>query len=302
MQYELECGHCGYQFVLDVTALPRTTKCTVCGGVLTLAVPVPIASPARKAPAPPPPAPAKPPPPPPLPAPAGADPSDDRARRLVEPWRSVHYGLWLARVATIVAVPVCVPLLCVGSFLTPFVPPAQRGPVENVLWVLLAAHFGPAALHLAGQLRCLDSALKLPNARLVVASCVLSIASCLSPIGLTMTNSPAVAVSAFVVMNLAAFGAWTVFLARLGTRLGDDDLTFAVRAFVLWFAFGTVQAVTLLAGAYLAAGAERPVTAGCFRFAASAIGFFLLYKYSAVLRTAMRAVARRAPVAPHLPA
>src|SRR4051794_26427104 len=83
MQYELECGHCGYQFVLDVVALPRTTKCTVCGGLLTLAVPVAVV---------PPPAPPEPPAKPKPISPPDAPPKT-RTRHLAEPWPGVRSAL-----------------------------------------------------------------------------------------------------------------------------------------------------------------------------------------------------------------
>src|SRR5262245_42346371 len=109
MQYELECGHCGYLFTLE-GPLPRSVKCQVCGAMLTLAVAAPVAP--KEAPKPDPPPPPPPPEIPELPAkvipvaeapsfpsllpdrPALADPAAAlRARHLRMPWPRVYRAI-----------------------------------------------------------------------------------------------------------------------------------------------------------------------------------------------------------------
>jgi hypothetical protein len=305
MQYELECGHCGYQFVLEVAVLPRTTKCAVCGGVLAIVVPVPLAPP-RAPPPPIPPRPAllppaltpvvdeapKPAPRPPVPppAPADADTPGDWVR-LAEPWRSVCFGLWLAHNGTAVAGALWAMAICVGAFIALLEPRGERAPLENLLWILLAVHLIPAALQLAGQLRC-QAVSESYGRRLVTTSCVLSLLSCVLPCCLASAGGPALTAVVFVALNLVAFGFWLAFLKRLGRRLRADALMSAFDDFGMRFGFGVMALVAFLATAYRTAH----VGSGLLWLSltgAVVIGFFLLWQYSVLLRVATRAVVLR---------
>lgn len=305
MRYELECGHCGYQFVLGAAELPRTMKCAVCGGVLAIVVAHPVAPAVAPppAPVPPPPEPVKPKPKSPVPiappfVPAGTDSPEDWSR-FAEPWQSVCFGLWLVRNGAVVAGALWVALHVIGATAILAVPPAQRGRAENLLWVLAAAHLVPAGLHVAGQLRC-QAVSDSYGRRFVTAGCVLSLLSCVCPCCLASVNDgefvAGTTAQAVGALNLVAFGLWLGFLGRLGDRLRAAELVAAVREFHVRFWAGLALLTAFLVTAYRARTGNGPLWM-CL-IGADAIGFYLLWRYVALLRTATRAVARRATAAP----
>lgn len=285
MRYELECGHCGYQFVLDAVVLPRTMKCDVCGGVLAIAVPVPVAPPVLPKPAPP----------VSVPVPPAVDvPPRPRAKPLAEPWPSVRAAFGWGKVAVGFAAALLVAVV-VANLVGPR--PSSDDPWAAARLPACAVLL-PVLLHTACQIQCAGvppaygrglanaSVLVLP---LAVGGCVL---------GWGSDESRAVFAAVGAAGALFSLGLWLAFLARLGERLGDGTLTTAARAYSAWLAFGLVQAVTLLVAAYLAEGAGGAPLGRLGRAGAGVILLFLLWKYSAVLRAAVRAIDRRAPVEP----
>jgi hypothetical protein len=211
---------------------------------------------------------------------------------------AIHAGLRLARAGTQVGVLLCTLLLSVGLITVLVMAYLRRDDDGAVLPVLCLACACPVSplIHFFGQIRCQALASRTPGAQLITTSCILSALSLIGAIWLFATDSPVLGATAFVVLNLAAFGFWLGFLARLGALLGDDDLKTALRSFVRWFVFGVAQMATLLAAAYFAARTKWETVAVSFLLVTIAIGFYLLWRYSVLLRVAILVVARRAPV------
>lgn len=294
MPYDLECGHCGYQFVLDADPLPRTVRCTVCGGLLTLAVPRPLALPPAPPLPEPPPAPPKPVPPRPVP---GADtPPKARAKSLTEPWAAVRRSLKFARVSVVVAVALSVPPWLLSTFVTPFAPEAPFGQGERV-WVawLIVALLVPIVCHLGAQFRCMTKVPESYGSAFAGTSCVLSVMGVLSSATLKLSDGGMIFGFVFFPLGFTALGLWFAFLVQLGEGLGDRALPKAARAYPAWLVFGLVLVGVLLVAAV---GAGRtgnvPQVRNC-RAGAGLIYLFLLWNYAGLLRTAVDAIDCRAP-------
>jgi hypothetical protein len=290
MRYELECGHCGYQFVVSVVELPRTMKCAVCGGVLALARPLSIA-----------PAPPEPPPELPeeaatadVPAPTSDGPTPGvRALFLASPWHEVRFALSCARPATNFATALVV-ILTIAMVGVPLTQPAGWWTIEAVPTCLCWAFLLPAAAHVACQWRCLKvprtHGQGLANSSLMMMAVV--------PFGvLGLAPGPAVIFAiAGAVAAIIAFTFWLMFLTQLGEALGDDALTSKARSYRVRLPFELVLLVLLLAGAVLAARIPSPALVWIDRAAAGALGLVVLRQYSSLLQTAVRAIDTRAPV------
>jgi hypothetical protein len=286
MQYELECGHCGYQFVLDVTELPRATKCAVCGGVLTLAVPVPVA--------PKPPPSAKPPPPVPAPPVVDEKEPDDRERRLAGSWPLVRAALNSARVATDFARAVFVLFLAL-AFVAAVIPKPERRDEDWQLVALVGYALAvPALVHALCQLQCAQAPRThgggLARASLLTLPCAG---------GSVMASLPGWGGVLFAVVGgtglVVSLGFWFAFLTRLGARLDDDELKSAAQACREWLPLGLVLLAALLIGAAVAARAPSPPLVWFGRAGAGVLGFVLLRQYAALLRVATEAIDRHAP-------
>jgi hypothetical protein len=289
MQYELECGHCGYQFVLEA-ALPRTMTCAVCGGVLAIVVPVPLAPPPVS--------------PKPL-APARAPARDERPRskprppRFAEPWPAVCVWLGTARTATDLARILYAGFLFLDMCLFSFVPEAkgaEHGAIVRLLAMLGTALLVPTILHIGSQVVIAQTP-RTHGGNLARASLG---ALVLAPVvGLAVSKHTAEgAIALAVLFVLVAAGVWVEFLARLGQSLGDDALADAARTFRVWLPFGLVGLASFLTLALVAARASSPPLVWFGRAATGVLGFVMLSHYAAVLRLAVDAVARRAPVEP----
>jgi hypothetical protein len=283
MQYELECGHCGYQFVLEA-ALPRTTKCSVCGGVLAIVVPVPLAPPA---PAPPLPA---------APAPALDNPAPEiRARLLAPPWPAVRFSLGCARHVTDFAATLLAVLTAVTLIVGPRVQPAAWWVIGHLPSGSTCALLLLAVLHTVYQWRC-ASAPRMCGRGFTNAS-LLTLPSTVG--GFALGWFPGWAGLFFQVFGAAAFaisfGYWLAFLGRLGRRLGDAALVEAAQSYRVWFPFGLVLLAVLLTGAAVAERAPSPPLVWFGRAGAGVLGFVLLRQYAALLRIAVSAIDRRAP-------
>jgi hypothetical protein len=319
MRYELECGHCGYRCVFGEHELPRSVKCEVCGALLTVAVPVPIASdepplPPAPAPAPlpppespPEPVPAKPEPAPPSPDPPfapfapfapgpfdldGADP-EERARRLAPPWPTVREGLNGARsVADLATVlyALSLSLLLVGAAVTS----GERNALDGWVWCLAPAVVFPAFLHATCQGTCALTP-RTHGGRLIVGSLCMQGCSIVALEGLSSNPARVFFVIAGCVALVVACGLWLAFLARIGQRLGDHALQLATWSYSSWFWAGCVVSVVLICFSVLVR-TDVAVLAWAARAGAAVIGLLLIRGYSALLRTALLAIDRRAPV------
>ena len=289
MQYELECGHCGYQFVLDAVTLPRTTKCAVCGGILTLAVPVALV----RSPAPEPPAPPKAPLSPLALIPPLDEESTDRERPLAEPWALLRTWLNAARSAVEFARPVYALFLCLDLFCCSLGPAVKGGSIMWFLSMLGMVLLFPTILHIASQLVLMRTPLT-HGGHLVRASMGFFAFALILGFSLAK-HTPAGAIILAVLFVLLAAEMWIEFLARLGQRLGDGALTSTARVYRVRFWFGSVLALAFLMGSFLAERADSAPLVWIGRAAAGSIGLVLLEKYVGLLRLATRTVARRAP-------
>jgi hypothetical protein len=182
--------------------------------------------------------------------------------------------------------------LCVGSFATPFVPNAQRGPVEHFLGGVLVTLLIPFVVHLVAQEEC-KNVPETHGQRLVGASFSIWLLGGMSGT-LCLPNWSPLAIVFFGLL-FVSFGLWLIFFARLGAALRDRALRVEARTCLRAYAFGAVQVAVLLVGARLVAS-ESPVAAGFFRLVASGLVLLFLWRYAALTRTAALAVARCAPV------
>jgi len=291
MQYELECGHCGFQFVLDATALPRTVQCSVCGGKLTIAIPVPVA---------PPPAPVLPPEVP-KPKPSAPKPVADEG----EPAEPAPEGLWpivsewldVARSAAVFGRVLCALAVGLDLLVCPF-GNAPDSAVARLLALLGVALLIPALMHVGVAV----IAAQTPPAYggWMVRGCLGLLF--LSPLaggcvhdGAKGSPDSVVTGATFAAVALcvaAAFVLWLRFLVRLGRSLRDDALAGAAKEFYMWFPLGLVLATTFLTGAAVAETAKVGPLAWLGRAAAGAVVVVSLRHYAAVLRIAVVAVGR----------
>jgi hypothetical protein len=283
----------------------RSVACPVCGGVLTVAVPV------VPPPAPPPPPPPPPPAPvrPPAPAKPPTAPGDlddlhpeDRAWHLVPPWPIVRTALSSARVTATIAKWLIFLILGVAYIAAVTTQRNSRGDEEPVVGVCAGVLLVlPALVHLANQFACVQVP-RVYGGRLV-RGCVVCLGfSFCGLLGLPLTPMPAaLLLGAVSVLGMViSCGLWVAFLARLGERLGDRALCAGMRSFTVWYWLGSVSIVTLFAGPYLAHGkSERGVLLWCCWAGAGATTAFLLHRYALMLGRAVRAIARRGPVEPH---
>lgn len=292
MQYEVECGHCGFQFVLDVSEVPRTVKCAVCGGTLTLAVPVPIGP----LPAPPPPALKlwKPLPPAPAVVPPAPEPAPVRPRRLEHPWETLRQALHWARATTDFASALVALLAAVTFLIGPRVPPPLGSQVPTGIgWALLLL----GVVHTVCQALCTrvprNCGRPLANASLLILPSV--------GVGVLSWSPDRVGVISALMTGVGftiSFVFWLAFLAQLGRSLGDAALTEAARSYRVWVPFGLVLLLAFLTLALAAAVAPSSLLVWFVRAAGGVLAFVFFRQYAAVLRLAVSALERRAPVAP----
>lgn len=316
MKYELECGHCGSSFVLEEGAVTRQVRCPICGGMLTVAVPIAIVPPVAPAVAPPPPStptPPEPEPPPPAPPPPAPDPvpsfpafaparpdlydlaPDLRARYLLMPWPDVRTGLNLARFGAYLAIPFYVLLVAMNLVVGPLARPGDELFLQNATFGLLLVQLLPALVHFVGQLSCL----RVPashGAQTLRTSIWLLCVSLVGLIGAFMPDLHIVASFGTAAMVLVSFGLWLAFLARLGQRLDDRPLMTAAWSYSSWFWVGLFVGLFLVVGSYYSKREGAVFLSWCLRGAAGAVGLLMLAAYASLLRTASLAVARRGPV------
>lgn len=295
MTYELECGHCGYLFTLE-GPLSRSVKCTVCGGMLTVAVAVPKT--ADPPPTVPPPTPGPPPKPaarPAKPAPA-VDPAE-RASKLAEPWLTIRKGLNTARTATDFAFAPYLCLLVVALGVSPFLPLNEQGGATRLLSLLAQAHLLPAAIHLTGQFSCIGVP-PTHGARSVRVSLWLLGLGFFIVLGFAVTQGGRSGILVCAVLVLFSFGFWLAFLYRLGIGLGDSKLIDESQRYGGWFVAGLFILFMLFGFAEAAKLSGSPLFVWVGHGGAGVMGFFMLFWYSILLRTAVHAIDRHAPASP----
>ena len=306
MQYELECGHCGYQFAL-VAPLPRSVQCGVCGGALTLAIAVPVAPPVA------PPAPPSPPPPPrtkPLPPPPPVvdeeDEDEPEERTLAEPWPGIRNWFNAARVAADIGCALLVLVVCLDLYVMPVVSATRESTVLRFLMLagmaIAVAAFPQSSAAFAitrvprthGR-KWMHASVALLGLSLAAGALAHRIATV---VGSTDSSAAAVAGTTVVLFVGTAFIVWLTFLARLGRGLGDEDLVctaVSMRAESL-----AVLAITaiFLTGAVVAERVGVATTAWLARGAAGVGWIVSLRQYAAILRVVVATIDRRAPAAP----
>jgi ABC-type amino acid transport system permease subunit len=291
MTYELECGHCGCFFTLDGRSLARSVKCPVCGGTLTVAIPVPKTPPKPTPPPPKPPA---------VPAPvptAPPVPAGTPEPEICLPWPIVRTWLNTARTATDFARPCYLLFLCLDLFLFSFAPDARKeGAVVRMLAMLGAALLIPGLIHIACQIACCQVP-RTHGADFARTSVVLLLIAFVAGSGLFERSAPLAVVLAVLFM-LSSCGVWLLFLILLGERLRVRELGVKATAFVWHFSFGVIGASALLCGAFLAEQVRAGILVWIGQAGAGVIGFVLLCRYSALLNTATFAVDRHAPAPP----
>jgi hypothetical protein len=288
MTYQIECGHCREMISLPEDAMGRSVPCPACGGMLAVVSPVPTI--------------------PAVPAPAELDfPSlkrdtqlladakpDVRARYLNPPWPTVRRGLFLSLYALHVAMILYVALLVGKLVLVRLDPPGVVGRVvERAVLLLVIAQVVPILFHAAGQW-CCAHAPRSHGSRLVGASVALQVCSALALMGYPLVGVYAVAGS--VLLMLAAYGVWLTFLSRVARNLRDPLLARRAWSYASLFWSGLAMAAALAAGAFLGTLAGGSLVVWLCHAAAGAIGLVLLTAYRSLLNTALRGVARYAPV------
>jgi hypothetical protein len=320
LKYELECGHCGSVFTLEEAAVTRQVRCPICGGGLTVAVPIPIVPVVPPAgPFPPPPAPLLPPvvpPPPPIPAdvppipappvPAPSFPSfspalpdlsdlppELRAMYLAPPWPSIRTALDRARLATYVSLSLFGLLLFADLVVAGFVGGNERLLFVKALMALALAQMFPLLIHIAVQIVCTAAPAthggELPETSVWLLGLAMPAAA-----GLVLADMALLAVLVGGGMALLSFMLWLRFLGRIGQRLGDRALVAGAWSFSSWFWTGFAVGMFLVCASLRGGVGDGWSWLG--RAFAGGIGLRLLVGYAALLRTASLAVARRGPV------
>lgn len=304
MPYELECGHCGFQFVLDAWPLPRSVQCSVCGGRLTLAVPL---SPPT-APEPPKPAPK------PRPAPRADDAGEDDEeepeefgpRPLAAPWPTIHDALGTARTAAEVGGVLYAAAMVFDLFVSPFTSWADGGrATDRMLTATVIALIIPVLIHIGAM--CF--AAQIPPAyggRRVLASVVLVVLAVFAA-GAVYSVASAGNLSRPAVIGLttctallffaAAFAVWLTVLARFGACLGSDSLTERAQTVRTWFPFWIVLVASFLTCSMVGESANAPPIAWTGRALLAGTVLAAFWHYSGLLALAVGVVGRRAPEA-----
>ncbi|MCI0700382.1 MAG: hypothetical protein L0241_04810 [Planctomycetia bacterium] len=309
MQYELECGHCGYRFALEERTLVRSVNCLVCGAMLTVAVPVPIIP--DEPPTPPAPPPTLPPevPPPPEPAEELSFPPLvpdrpalgylnpwERVRHLTPPWPQVYHALDRNRIVTYLTCAFYIFYLSLVLVVLPMMSAAEQTVSVTLLSCMSVIFLLPVAVHAINQTACL----KVPathGGEMVSVSLIVLIVSPLAVLFACLSGSIwRLFIGVAVVTIPISLSFWLAFLIRLGNRLGDHDLKTAAESYAFWFWFGLLTMLALVIGGYLGEQARSGLIAWSSRAGAGVIGLLLLWNYSSLLYTASLAVARRAPV------
>jgi hypothetical protein len=306
LTYELECGHCGcrftQQFTPDERASTRHVRCPICGGVLTIAIPVPLVR-ARPVPSATPPADPKPPPRPspvpPLPHEPEIEsstlPPELRARHLEPPWPTVYTGLARARNAVYLALPLSFVLLILDLGVRPLADSGDEHFVTNVMLVLLVTQLLPIFVHLTGLIACTAAPVS-HGGELARSSARLVGAAALLVTGIVLSGQWLFGLFAAVVLLVFACGVWLGFLERLGRGLGDPELVREVQSYARCFWIGVLVGF-LLPGAVAFSEYRSGGSVGWgWRVAAGVWSIWLLIGYLALIRTACRAVAQRAPM------
>ena len=302
MPYELECGHCGFQFVLDAWPLPRSVQCSVCGGKLTLAVPL---------------SPPTAPEPPPLPPrdigdkrdedDAGAEPEELGPRRLADPWPVIHIALNVARTAAEVGGVLYAVAVAFHLFVSPFTSVANEArATDRMLTVTVISLIIPTLMHVVvmgvaatrfppayGGHRALAS-VGLMVLTLLAAGAVHGVTNArrlpdTTVIGLTTTTA--------LLGGAAAFAVWLTVLVRLGGCLGSGPLTNRARAVWTWFPFWVVLVASFLMCSVVGESAKAPPVAWAGRVLLAGTVLAALWHYSGLLAFAVGTVESRAPAA-----
>jgi hypothetical protein len=304
-QYEVECGHCGYQFTLDGAEKPRSVKCAVCGGALTIAYAIPTEPEKPPAPPPPhgfpslPPLPPRPGPPPILPVPARPVldflPLEFRAGRLVAPWAQVYRALHNARVATDAAFIVYLLGLCLIVLGMPIFSGPRSDTVQPIACLVLLLVI-PVITHAGYQLGCGSSVPQAYGGRIALLSAGLFWSIPLFT-ALVLAKNPVLAVGGSGGLFLASSFIWLWFLRRFGKAFAEVRLVVQVWTFTLRYCVGMIVAGGLVTLAALASEAGSIFVAWVGQSLAGVAGAVLLREYSALLRLAAETVARRAPIA-----
>ena len=286
MTYQIECGHCREMITVPEDAIGRSVPCPACGGMLAVVSPVPTI-PVE---------------PEPFDFPALAREQqpladvkpDARAAHLNPPWPTVRRGLFLSMYAIHVAVVLFVLLLFAELVLARLAPQEETGAlVRRAVLVLVIAQLVPILFHAVGQLFCV-LAPRSHGSRLVRASVALQVCSALALTGYPLVGAYAVAAS--VLILLASYGLWLMFLSRMARNLRDPLLVRRAWSYASLFWSGLAMVGALAAGAFLGTLAGGSLVVWLCHAAAGAIGLLLLATYHSLLRTALRGVARYAPV------
>lgn len=285
MTYQIECGHCRDVITLPEDAIGRSVPCPACGGMLAVVSPIPTI--------------------PAVPAPAELDfpalkrdthlladaKPDVRARYLNPPWPTVRRGLFMSVYALHVAMILYVPFLVGELVLARLDPPGAVGPlIHRAVLLLVVAQLVPILFHAVGQWCCAHAPSSY-GSRQVRASVALQVCSALALTGYPLVGAYAVAGAGLLL--LASYGVWLTFLSRMARHLRDPLLARRAWSYASLFWSGVAVAAALAVGAAIARGGT--VTWLCDA-AAGAVGLLLLAAYHSLLQTALRGVAKYAPV------
>jgi hypothetical protein len=313
MKYRVVCPHCSATIEVLEDKLGQFTKCDQCQKPMRLPTPPPAAIVE--------------PPTPTVPSAfdfSAATPKDDtaleppsdepgsaheRAALLSPPWPNVYSALRLARLTTFAFFVV---YLC--SVILQILPPGvveanlDEVMVGRLLSGILEA--GLLLVHLVAQYQCASTPeeyggrvarVSVQRGLVAVVTAVASISTAivlfLTPV-VVFRSGWIIALLVFFrlatpVLVLYSFLRWLVFLELLGRKLGYQSLVIYSEAFGRWFwtAFWC-QMVVL----FLEANTMLIHFSPCFALVSGGVGLFVLWNYTSLLRTAITAVAKRAPI------
>lgn len=285
MIYQIECGHCRTVIELDDEAIGCSVPCPVCGGMHAVVSPIPTIPIATEA----------------FDFPAlkhdqqvlAHTKTETRARFLQPPWPTVRRGLFVTLLAIHVAMVIYILFLFTELVIAPIAPRKFAPLMSRVLVFLVIAQLVPILFHTVGQLFCVLVP-KASGSPLVRISVILQLCSALALIGFPLIGIYAVMGS--VALMLSSYGTWLTFLARMGRTFCDPALVRQAWSFASWFWSCLATVVALFVGAFLAKQAGDGLIVWVCHTTAGVIGLLLLVAYYGLLTTALRGIARYAPV------
>jgi hypothetical protein len=281
MPTELECGYCRHHILIDGVQVGGSVPCPQCGWMHILEPALPTSGGSTPAL---------------TPSHAPEVPLDPRYRKLylAAPWPRVIRGLILARLATVITIMFTVGwLLSVGILII-----ATQSELLTLWRRLVQAfsivHLLPLLLHLIGQGMAANTPQKYGGI-VAAGSCQWAGVGTVAFVVLLVVGYPVLGVVTLTAMLVFAFGIWITFLATLGRRLDDSQLLTHASRYRSWYVVWMVISFIVTCAAIISLSGDRFLY-WPYQFVGGIISLVLGCLYWRLLRTAILAIQRSAPI------